>query len=124
MQTDKKCLGCGLVLQYDEPEHEGYAVKEDHNYCQACFKLKHYGVVANNTSKHEMPIIKKKGLIVLMTSVLHLDQLFAFSMQRHYPDFPVLYLINHVDLLPKDTNLDKLLANIKLEAKKQKVFYS
>ncbi|MFA5560443.1 MAG: GTPase [Acholeplasmataceae bacterium] len=124
MQTDRKCLGCGLSLQYEDSQKEGYAVKEDHDYCQACFKLKHYGVVITNTSKHEMPIIKKKGLIVLMTSVLHLDQLFAFSMQRHYPDFLVIYLINHVDLLPKDTNLDRLLSNIKIEARKQKIFYS
>ncbi len=42
---NKICYGCGIKLQSDDPDKEGYIPKEkkDSPYCMRCYKLMHYG---------------------------------------------------------------------------------
>lgn len=42
----KKCLGCGSILQSDNINEEGFiksSVIDKSDYCERCFKIKHYG---------------------------------------------------------------------------------
>ena len=42
----KKCLGCGSVLQSDNINEDGFvksSVIDKSDYCERCFKIKHYG---------------------------------------------------------------------------------
>ena len=46
----KNCIGCGIELQTEYPNKEGYLQEEVLNskdraelYCQRCFKIKNYG---------------------------------------------------------------------------------
>ena len=44
--NNKKCQGCGSVLQTDYPSEEGFvksSVYEKSDYCERCFKIIHYG---------------------------------------------------------------------------------
>ena len=52
---EKKCIGCGEKLQYDNPVLPGYIPKNiletrDNIICKRCFRLKHYG---ENLEKEE-----------------------------------------------------------------------
>ena len=52
---DKKCIGCGEKLQYNNPNISGYIPKNiletrDNIICKRCFRLKHYG---ENLEKEE-----------------------------------------------------------------------
>lgn len=43
---NKKCIGCGSVLQTSDTSKEGYvkeSVYDKSNYCQRCFKIMNYG---------------------------------------------------------------------------------
>ena len=40
---NKKCIGCGTLLQDENKEKEGYVDNLEKDLCQRCFKLKHYG---------------------------------------------------------------------------------
>lgn len=43
---NKKCLGCGSVLQSDSVNKEGFvklSVYDKSDYCERCFKIMHYG---------------------------------------------------------------------------------
>ena len=43
---NKKCLGCGSVLQSDSASKEGFvksSVYDKSDYCERCFKIMHYG---------------------------------------------------------------------------------
>jgi hypothetical protein len=42
----RKCAGCGLPLSTD-PNNLAYTPNLDFDYCQRCFRLKHYGVDSN-----------------------------------------------------------------------------
>ena len=37
-----KCKGCGIELQYDDPNRLGYSPKIGADYCQRCFRMTHY----------------------------------------------------------------------------------
>lgn len=44
--SNKKCLGCGSVLQYENVDMEGFVkmnVYDKSSYCERCFKIMHYG---------------------------------------------------------------------------------
>lgn len=44
--NNKKCIGCGSVLQSDNVNKEGFvklSVYEKSSYCERCFKIMHYG---------------------------------------------------------------------------------
>ena len=39
----KKCTGCGIILQTEDINKEGYTENIDNELCLRCFKLKNYG---------------------------------------------------------------------------------
>ena len=63
---EKKCIGCGEKLQYDNPVLPGYIPKNiletrDNIICKRCFRLKHYGEYKSEvTANFDMKNIKNK----------------------------------------------------------------
>ena len=39
---NKKCLGCGAILQTDSIDKEGYTKNIDNDLCERCFRINHY----------------------------------------------------------------------------------
>lgn len=116
MSKTMRCKGCGALLQIDDPKKVGYALSFEHDYCQSCYRLFHYGESEMHFHPEDLPMLPKEAVIVMVSSVLHLDLLFSYPVYRYQPDAKFVYIINQIDLLPKSTNLDKLLSNIKQKA--------
>lgn len=123
MSTATKCKGCGAVLQRQKPDMPGYALSFEHLYCQACYRLLHYGEANSHFHPEDLPSLAKDALIVMISSVLHLDLLFSHPVYRYQPKATYVYVINQIDLLPASTNLDLLLKNITRKAKNNHVPY-
>jgi 30S ribosome assembly GTPase len=117
MSKTIKCQGCGAVLQSDDINKVGYALSLDHDYCQACYRLLHYGEANTHFHPEDLPSLPADSLIVMVSSVLHLDLLYNYPVYRYQPDAKYVYIINQIDLLPKDTNLDLLIQNVTKKAK-------
>lgn len=105
---NKKCIGCGITLQTNDINKEGYISNEEDSLCQRCFKLKYYGeyqkVSLDNADY--LRIIKdipKDSLVVYLTSVLsiNLDYINNFSN--------VIVVLTKKDLLPKSVKESKLI---------------
>ena len=47
-----KCLGCGSLLQYDNPNLEGYTSNKDATYCERCFRTMHYNELKSSDLKY------------------------------------------------------------------------
>ena len=109
-----RCKGCGALLQEDNPEKVGYAVSLDHDYCQSCYRLFHYGESSKHFHPEDLPTLPANSIILMVSSVLHLDLLFSYPVYRYQSDAKFVYIINQVDLLPHGTNLDRLLAKINM----------
>lgn len=123
MTNIKRCRGCGIAIQINDPNIEGYAVSKDNDFCQSCYRLFHYGEARDHIHPDELPQLKKGSLVLMVSSVAHLDMLFEYPVYRYQSDAKFVYIINQIDLLPKDTNLDNLLNNVIKKAKKFKVPY-
>jgi len=118
-----RCKGCGAVLQTVEKEKVGYALSLDHEYCQSCYRLLHYGESSIHFHPEDLPSLPENSLILMISSVLHLDLLFSHPVWRYQSEAKFIYIINQIDLLPKDTNLEMLLQNIIKKVKLMQVPY-
>ncbi len=123
MSTTMRCKGCGAILQTEQKDHVGYVINLDQAYCQSCFRLMHYGDSPTHFHPEDLPSLPQDSIIVMVSSILHLDLLFSYPVYRYQPDAKYIYLINQIDLLPKHTNLDHLLDNITQKAKRMGIPY-
>ena len=111
----KKCKGCGITLQYDDPSALGYAKDESFDYCQRCFRLIHYGDIKGlkKSLKDNNELIKyykevKDALYVLVIDIF--DALISNedSLIDYFKDKDLLVIINKIDLLPKNITENKI----------------
>lgn len=95
-----KCKGCGVKLQYDDPNKIGYTPKEDGKYCQRCFRLTNY---------HEKSIVASTISDTKILSSINAKKIFTFFL------VDLLNLNNKViDLYNKITN-NKVLVITKVD---------
>lgn len=115
--SNNTCLGCGILKQIDDENKLGYVINLNHDYCLDCFKLKNYGIVRNHVHPERLPEIKPQSVVFIIQSVMQLDLLFMQPITRIQANAKYIYIINQVDLLPRDTNLDYIQEKIIKAAK-------
>jgi len=112
---NKKCLGCGAELT-NNPNEVGYTKDLSMDYCVACFRLKHYKDSKEHNHPKVIPTINKDSLVLVISSVLYLDLLFTYPIERYGENIKIVYIINQLDLLPPQTNYNYLYERVKKEA--------
>jgi ribosome biogenesis GTPase A len=123
MSSITKCLGCGAPLQNQNQALVGYTLSFENEYCVSCYKLLHYGQVNTHFHPEDLPNLMEDSIVLMISSVLHLDLLFSYPIYRYQSQAKFVYIINQIDLLPKSTNLDLLIDHITLKAKKLSIPY-
>lgn len=123
MNETMRCKGCGATLQDQNQDLVGYTPNLQNTYCQACYKLMHYGEVTTHFHPEDLPSLPSGSLIFMVSNVLHIDLLFSYPVHRYQSDATFVYIINQIDLLPRSTNLNLLLDKITLKAKKEHIPY-
>lgn len=117
MNRSKICLGCGALLQDKDSKQEGYTENLEHDLCQRCFRIKHYGEykMVSKSNEEYKEILKGIGstndLVLVLLDVLSLDeeiedfkQLFSNQM---------MIVLNKRDILPKSVKNEKLVSYLK-----------
>lgn len=117
MMEDKKCLGCGVLLQDENILQEGYTTSLENDICQRCFRMKNYGeyqVVAKSNDEY-LSILKSVGetkdLVLYITDLLNLDR--DLEQLRNYIPNKMILVLNKKDALPKSVKEEKLIQYIK-----------
>ncbi|MDR2822448.1 MAG: 50S ribosome-binding GTPase [Acholeplasmatales bacterium] len=112
----KKCAGCGIVLQTNFMEKEGYVSNLEKDYCLACYKLMHYGKDINydQTSLLEL-VFRDTDLLVYVINIMNIDYLLKIETKEKYN----LLIINFIDILPASTSLENILSNVNLLIKRR-----
>lgn len=110
---NKKCIGCGALLQTIDKEQEGYIKKEDSLLCERCFRIKNYGdykvvVKDNNEFVKILEEISKTGdLVVLVVDIFNInEELINLSQTLNNP---ILLILSKRDIMPKSIYEEKLL---------------
>ena len=110
-----KCMGCGVVLQNDNKNLVGYTPKLTNLYCERCFKTIHYGVSTEVNNLCNDNIIAKINALnyftFFITDILNLNNS-VINLYVKITSNKVL-VINKIDLLPKNSDLNHILDNIK-----------
>lgn len=100
---NRKCMGCGSILKDDELEH---------NICNRCFKLKHYGEyhVTNKDNSDYLKIINNidsNDLVIYVTSLLNLTIMDLSKFKN------VIVVLTKRDILPKSVKDNKIIDYVK-----------
>lgn len=117
MTSEKKCLGCGVVLQDENILQEGYTTSLENDICQRCFRMKNYGeyqMIAKSNEEY-LSILKSVGetkdLVLYITDLLNIDKDIA-EVRKALPNKMILVL-NKKDALPKSVKEEKLIQYFK-----------
>ena len=121
----KKCSGCGVLLQNDNINKEGYVDDLNKDICERCFKLKYYGeykevTLDNKDYQNILNSIPKDSLVVYLTSLLSLN----LDIINNFNN--VIIVLTKKDLLPKSVknyNLDSLMNKIKKYSNNKEVYF-
>lgn len=114
---DKRCLGCGVVLQDSNITQEGYTTSLENDICRRCFRIKNYGeyqTVAKSNDEY-IEILKSidttNDLVLHIVDILNIDKDLTFI--RNYIHNKMILVLNKRDVLPKSIKDEKIIDYIK-----------
>ena len=117
---NKKCLGCGSILQSENAKDEGFvksSVFDKAEYCERCFKIKHYGEYSVLDKKIDTDgIIRNINSDNLASVAILIDALnINDNIKKYIKRFKnkKYILITKKDILPKSLKEKKLIEFIK-----------
>lgn len=116
--TSGLCSGCGAVLQSADAQAPGYvaasATLREPPLCRRCYRIRHYGEFPDVTMTLEeqeeqvLKIRREPGLILYVVDGFDLQGSLVEGLSRYTSDYPVVVVVNKVDLFPKEVKLDRL----------------
>lgn len=111
---NRRCKGCGALLQYEQKDQIGYAPKQDAEYCQRCFRITHYDDVTISMKTGIDPEAVLRKVASLDALILWVVDLFDFEanliagLHRHLQGKTIVLVATKRDLLPETTGNQKL----------------
>lgn len=108
-----KCLGCGSILQTDNPNLPGYVKDINSKLCERCFKIKNYGEYKPVIKEEEEfinlleTINKTNDLVILVCDLFNFNP--NLDLINQYLKNDILLVLTKRDLLPVSLYEEKLL---------------
>lgn len=112
---NKKCIGCGSLLQTEDIDKEGYIREENYNngnLCSRCFKIRNYGEykIVEKTNHDFIPILENIGktndLVVLVVDLFNISN--NLEQIKKYIQNDILLVLTKRDVLPLSVYDEKL----------------
>ena len=128
----KKCLGCGVTLQVDNPIAPGYVKSLEQDYCMRCFRLSHYDdlmIDMKDDIDPQMILDKIKTYqdtaVVMVVDILQLSSKINALIFKELVDMPMIVIINKLDLIPDNAYFPKveeyIIRELKSKAKNNQI---
>ena len=112
---NKKCIGCGSILQTENPKEKGYIIKDkikNSNYCERCFKIIHYNekIITDleNINDYIIKEVNKKAKYVyFLVDFLNVNKetINVFKEIK----VPKSLIISKLDIIPKSIKKNKII---------------
>lgn len=123
------CAGCGIGLQHEEKNKLGYvpaeALQKDPIICQRCYRIKHYNESSSITLKQDDflkllgSIGQTRALVVNIVDIFDFEGSMISGLARFVGSNPIVLVVNKIDLLPKVTNMNRIVNWVQRQAKEQ-----
>lgn len=116
---NKKCIGCGIELQYEDKNKLGYIPENKYNnsdYCMRCFRLIHYNDISFSDKELSTNYILDK---VNKDNIFKIYVIDFLNINNNTIDIynrikgNKLLLINKIDMIDKSINKKNIINNIK-----------
>lgn len=121
-KVNYQCLGCGAVIQTQDPKEMGYlpfsafakVSEEDDFYCQRCFRLRHYNELQDLAIDQQVFLDRLSSIADEEAFVIHMIDLFDVegSLMSSLPRFigqqPFMVVANKYDILPSSVKVNRL----------------
>ena len=113
MNNEKRCQGCGVLLQNENILLEGYTTNLENDICQRCFRMKNYGEyqVVTKSNEEYLKILKNvsetKDLVLYITDLLNLEK--DLDEIRNMFNNKMILILNKKDVFPKSVKEEKLI---------------
>ena len=103
--TVKTCRGCGSVLQNKDSQALGYVPDLTMEYCQRCFRLRHYdkgqSYIDLEVTRDLSLLENLKGIFVWIVDVIDLETSLHSIIPQFLKDKRFILVVNKGDLLPE-----------------------
>ena len=126
--SERKCKGCGIPLQSEDPKAYGYIRKDDQAYCQRCYRLIHYGERKDLgkryvKNKDVLDIYEKYSSDVIVLVIDVYEVLFSdiSDLLDRFDGHRVIFVLSKCDLLPEGFSQDILQERVTAVLKKYAV---
>lgn len=124
------CYGCGVELQTTDENDAGYVppqlVGRSSILCQRCHTLKHHCPQTSIHAFHNeyasvISSMKQNSMVVVMVDAFHLRTTLIKSLFDAIRLYPIVVLINKVDVFPNSKNVSNLVDYVRDTLSKWKV---
>lgn len=97
---NQPCKGCGHPLQHTHPLNKGFTPKSDAEYCQSCFRYKHYKDSSlMKREKPEQSVSEVVGLVLWCVDSMYPAQSFT-SIDRAWLNHDFILVLTKFDVYP------------------------
>lgn len=114
MKKNKKCIGCGIILQNENILNVGYTPNLENEYCMRCFKVKNYGETKEINSSQDdyanilKSVSKTHDLVLYIVDILNIrENLYDI---KEYITNDIILVLNKRDTLPKSCKDEKIIS--------------
>lgn len=111
---NKICKGCGVSLQSCDKHKIGYTPKMEADFCQRCFRIRHYDdvVISMKQGIDSNAVLTKiaamDALIIWVVDVFDFEANMLAGINRHLLGKDILMVATKRDLLPETLGNEKL----------------
>lgn len=120
---NKKCIGCGAILQNDDVNKDGFIdgdLFNESTFCKRCFRLKNYGeysLTNKDNSFYEKILSNINNTNDLVIQLVDLFDISNLENVTNIINNKVILVLTKRDLLPKSVKDNKIIARMKQEYK-------
>lgn len=126
---NKKCKGCGVMLQNSDVKKIGYVVDFNQDYCQRCYRLTHYGDITLSLKYGIDPdmvvhkLQQENGILAWVVDIMDFEEAFIPHFNEVFKDKTVILIITKSDLLSQLLTPEKCMTFIQQRCQSLHIHY-
>ena len=123
----KHCKGCGIVLQNTDEKALGYVPKLEADYCQRCYRIRHYGDVTVDMKQgiDSDQTLKKinqlDGIVFWIVDIFAFEASLIANLNKKLPGKKIVMVLTKRDVLPATVSDEKIFAFVQQRMKEENI---